>query len=1728
MKLYFALLAVISLSLAGLHTSTKTQPPSIRAFEEPLVTIGTASVDENNALIIALHTYQKRKSYEDVSALTTFLSSYPQSPWKFSLLANLGIVYRKTGYFSKAIDAWEQAWVLGKGEKDVKVQALANRVVSELAMLLSSLGRTERLDSLLKEIKGRPLYGSANAVLLTIKENLWLMKNRPGDSFKCGAFALDSIQTFANKKNAHDRLVEKAQSSPKGFSLTQVRDLSNSLKMNYQMAKRQPGAAFIIPSVVHWKSGHYAALLKKQGNFYLTKDPTFGQSLLVTSQALEDESSGYCLVPNGTLPSGWTTVSDAEGKTVWGRGLVPSRVIAATKPKDKKPCPGGGNGMAVYSLFAMLVSLSIQDTPVGYTPPVGPDLHFTITYNQYEGTQPSTFSFFNFGPCWNCAWLSYVTAPTSLGGTAYVNIRGGGQETYDASTYTNTGSTYSGYHGYYGNELQSQATLWVGTSGTYERRLPDGSKEVFGPTNSGGFFFLTGIIDPQGNTVTLSYDTSFRLTSVTDALGLSTTLYYGLSPSTPDPTNPLTYLVTQVKDPYLRSAYFGYTSYSGTYQLTCIKDVLGIKSQFTYGTGSAITQMVTPYGTTTFTASTGDNTVPVRTLNVTEPDGSEVYAESHIDGSNYPYTSGGSSLTTEPVPSASTFIVGYSSEYLMYRNTFYWDKKAMEVTGDNPTSDYTKAYIYHFLHSQSNQESPVLESEKPAAENRIWYNQNYYPTYSWYTGEIITGTTDKPIAKARVTSGGTQVTQYQYSNSSNPGLVTAIIDPLGRKTNYTYASNGIDLTQVSQTTASGSDVLSATTYNSQHSPLTVTDAAGETTTYTYNSQNQILTITPPTRSGHSAETTSYAYTGNYLTSITGPMTGAVTALTYDTLNSLTVNRVKTVADPESYAAGSGAYTRSYTYDNLDRVTQIEYPDSTTETFSYLNPTTGHIDLDIHSLTDRLGRTTTRTYDSTRHLTSVTDPLSRTTQYGWCSCGSMISLTDPSGNVTHFNRDVESRLTSKVYPDSSQVSYTYDTVGRLSTTTDARGNVGTTTYNLDNTVSGITYSLASGTAAPPTLSYGYDTYYNRLTSAGGVTLTYYAAGGLGGGQVETVANTLTGGSATITYTYDEWGRKVGSNIDSSNPQSVVFDSLGRVTNALNLLAPTTPGFAYSYFDPTHPTSRIGSVTYPSGQSTVYNYLGYMADERLSEIKNLTPASAVLSQNDYTYDAVGKILTWQQQTDSNTPLLWTDGYDAADQLTSAVQTNTAITSPAVLSNSYTYDSLGNPTSQVSAGVTRSGSYNSLNQLTGSTPSGSPTVQLTGALNGAATVTVNGTTAIVNSGHYFSGTAGVTAGATNTVDVVATDGSGNQRTNHYQIVTPAQPTYSPSYDADGNETSDGAGLTFTWDARNELASITYSTGPDAGNHTEFTYDALGHRIAIVERTGTTIGSGTVTSTKQLVWDGDTIAEERSASNSVTKRFYYQGEQISGISYYYTRDHLGSVWEMTDDSGNVQARYDYDPYGRTTYVQGTLASDFQYAGYYEHPNSDLNLTSHRVYDPIAARWLSRDPLKKAEIKEGPDLYEYVKNNPINATDPNGLGTWTFDTTNLSAQLGSTTIDAFYTMDADECKCCSSAVVDRKVDSGSGGAESGGGGNPGDWLSDDSPGYGGYSVGNQAHAEADNPQGPGIGWPINYRFPSSNVFQWKARCTSGPWSGKILSTTTKTVSTSGHSVGSNYTITVQ
>jgi hypothetical protein len=85
-------------------------------FGEPLVPLGQTSPEDNRALGRALTSYLHRTNGDDFSSLTAYLDSHPNSPWRASVLAGLGVVYRYNGWFSKALDAWEEAWKPAKAE----------------------------------------------------------------------------------------------------------------------------------------------------------------------------------------------------------------------------------------------------------------------------------------------------------------------------------------------------------------------------------------------------------------------------------------------------------------------------------------------------------------------------------------------------------------------------------------------------------------------------------------------------------------------------------------------------------------------------------------------------------------------------------------------------------------------------------------------------------------------------------------------------------------------------------------------------------------------------------------------------------------------------------------------------------------------------------------------------------------------------------------------------------------------------------------------------------------------------------------------------------------------------------------------------------------------------------------------------------------------------------------------------------------------------------------------------------------------------------------------------------------------------------------------------------------------------------------------------------------------------------------------------------------------------
>src|SRR5262245_44956427 len=166
--------------------------------------------------------------------------------------------------------------------------------------------------------------------------------------------------------------------------------------------------------------------------------------------------------------------------------------------------------MAVCRVHLMLVSLNIVDTPVGYSPPVGFPVPFTVRYSQRDAFQPANFTYANFGPKWTCDWISYITDnPSNTLANVNFYMMGGGTRTF---TGFNANSQTFAF------EQFDQTQLKRTGAASYEMLAGDGSKAIFsqfdGSIGTSRKVFLTQLTDPFGNTVTLTYDGNLRLAAI--------------------------------------------------------------------------------------------------------------------------------------------------------------------------------------------------------------------------------------------------------------------------------------------------------------------------------------------------------------------------------------------------------------------------------------------------------------------------------------------------------------------------------------------------------------------------------------------------------------------------------------------------------------------------------------------------------------------------------------------------------------------------------------------------------------------------------------------------------------------------------------------------------------------------------------------------------------------------------------------------------------------------------------------------------------------------------------------------------------------------------------------------------------------------------------------------------------------------------------------------------------
>ncbi|MBU6303619.1 MAG: hypothetical protein KGS60_18895 [Verrucomicrobia bacterium] len=1625
-------------------TFTEAQVPTLADLDEShvlavrLQRFGTADPDEaeREALGKAMRAYRDsggRATSSGLDALEQFLTAHPNSPYRASLLREIGDGRWMQGSFSRAVSARAEAWTavssrrfaahpagkssglkvnlastvlatarftfpwlsliskghtrihfaaagtssLGGGDSSIADRDLAGDILAEYLAILGTTGQKELLEATLKSVEGRVWNGNATEAIHRARVTLGFFKNQPEQNIFCGFIAANQICVPLGQApfypDIHDDK-EKADFIRNGLSLFELRAHSRESGGNLSVFRATAASAPIpVPSVIHLKFNHYSALTEQnEEGLIRVVDPGMKFDSWVAPETLRAEGSGYFVVPGDETPEGFAPVDDATAKTVFGRHCVHG--YEDEKPNECPPTKAGGNatkcGMTTYAFDSFQPGIYLEDTPIAYSPPYGPGVSFTLNYDQ-RALEIDTFKAYGgFGTRWSHPYRSVIKI-TGTGTNPTVSlIRGDGS--FAIYTYNTAAAAYKGRYA----DMPQLVRLTSTQGGPgYQLTYTDGSKLLFTRANAASnpsAYLLSAQVDPFGNRLTLTYDASLRLIRLTDALNQVTTIAYtGTSPN-----------ITKITDPFGRIASF---QYSASGRLTRVTDPAGIVSEILYDADDATvdygnldfpTRITTPYGVTKFKWGTlpGVNEAPGRWVEATDPAGDTERMEQN-DLANFPTNESPLALTSVSVGGVAVPFLP-KNDLLYYRNSYQWDKKQYP-NRPGETLDHAKATIRNWL-ARDNNIVPVLGSMKSPLEGRVWFN------YPGQTTDHAAGTMSSPakvvrhVENADGSPGTWTMSQTAYNAKGLPTLVT---DETGRQTTIDYATNGTDVVAIRA--AAGTLATFGNYVNGR--PKTITDASGAVTTLTLNSRGQVLSSTSA-KSGSSLAT-NYTYnTQGFLTQVA--VGGKVKAVyTYDG-----AGRVSTARD----AAG---YILTYNYDHLDRVTLVSHPDGTREQVVYQ----AH---DATAFKDRQNRWTRIKYNSIRQPQLVLDPKGQITAYDWCRCGSISALTDPRGQTTRWKRDVEGRVTEKILPDGRKHLYSYQAYsGRLAAvafpkdaTAFAAGGAATIRYGYypDGALAKVDY----GDGAIADVTYAYDSLGRLSSMVDGQGTTTYGYNAIattvnGAGQLATINGPWQ--HDTIAYTYDPLGRPLSRQVKNDSgvvlqSESLAYLTTGEVDKITNDLGVHTMAYDTS--------SRLTQIAtrLPGQSATSAAFLStaftWDTQSRLTALRNRQGATAKLL-SDYTYEwsQGGDINKWTAVRGDRSPAyatsVWDLSYDPLGQLTGLTEKNGA--GAVTKTWGWAYDGSGNRTHEVEGNGLRLASIGGANRLDQIGGAGAALIE--GTVNEPATVSVNGQTAAVRalpggSQYLFSKELALAAG-THEITVTAQDQGNNTTLKRYNV-TVGGTERTLTYDLNGNLTEEavagGATRVYQWDSLNRLTAIQSDKIPVAGSwRTEFTYDGQSRRVGIVEKVRDDSGWSTESNARYL-WEGAEIVQKRDASGStVVAKYFDQGEirvfSSSPEPYYYTRDHLGSVREVVNQSGVIAQSFDYTAWGeRTSSTAGSL--EWGFTGHHYHEKSGLCLAMYRAYDANLGRWLSEDPIGEAG---GVNLYGYVGNAPFDLMDPDG-----------------------------------------------------------------------------------------------------------------------------------------------
>lgn len=890
------------------------------------------------------------------------------------------------------------------------------------------------------------------------------------------------------------------------------------------------------------------------------------------------------------------------------------------------------------------------------------------------------------------------------------------------------------------------------------------------------------------------------------------------------------------------------------------------------------------------------------------------------------------------------------------------------------------------------------------------------------------------------------VTVYEYDRAGNR---VAMTDTLGYVTRYGYdVANRLVSVTVNYSPTVGPNYggqWNVTTwygYDAVGNQVAVTDTLGRVTRNWYDGANRLISTTVnysptvgPNYRGQWNITTWYGYdaVGNRV-AVTDTL-GGVTRYGYDALNRLVVV-TDALGAPTRYAydalgrqvavtdaSGVAVYS---TYDALGRLIQTR--DALNHITRY-----GYDSLGRRAVvTDANGVTTRYEYDLLGRLTAVVEnyragqPSDSQTnvraEYAHDALGNRTVITDARGNATRYTYDALGRLVAEVNPLGYTTRYAYDALGQRTVITAADGIVTRYTYDALGRLSAVHYPTT-------TVQYAYDALGNRtaMTDSTGITTWTYDALN----RPITISAPYSG---TVGYRYDALGNRTQLIYPTGQVVTYTYDAANRLVQVTDHTSRIT---RYGY----DPAGRLLTTTLPNGITTTYRYDG------AGRLVNLTHAGRywVVAAYTYTLDAVGnRIGVIERVLAPNPPdylplVMKNYGGGGGGQGMSAPAAEPQVApfvSPLPIPEPDTsvtpFESpLDMPVEDSSSRAPVPFSVRLLLPDL-SLPLFAPLalVSLAHRKRGwrwawplAAVLLV---VAVVAIGM------GLAAGSVTPAAALApqpllsplpppgatctypTAIAGSRVISYtydplYRLKEAAYSSgecYQYAYDKVGNRTAmttttdlilyqyDAAnrltnvdGVPYTWDNRGNLTSNGVFT---------YTYDAAGRMVR----------AQSITATLVYTYNGDGLLVSKSAGGQTTR---YTWDLAVGLPQilgdgstlyvpgvgewsaaqgwvYYLIDGLGSVRQLADSQGYIVQRYTYGPFGEPQAAEGTRTSRLRYTGEQWDGDTGLVYLRARWYDPAVGRFTTPDPFPGfAALPQTQHPYVYVRNNPINLTDPAG-----------------------------------------------------------------------------------------------------------------------------------------------